>query len=100
MCHTVQLQGVLLAQGMPEFVTRTEKAHLRMNGMSRSRSCEKVRPSPALAPSLVGTLFTSQICDDLCGWWHASRALTVSDPLLSLSSSGLMQLCTSLALMT
>ena len=31
------------AQGVPEFVTRTEKTHLRMNAMSRSRSAEKVR---------------------------------------------------------
>ncbi|CAK0783206.1 hypothetical protein CVIRNUC_006405 [Coccomyxa viridis] len=30
-------------QGVPEFVTRTEKMHLRMNAMSRSRSAEKAQ---------------------------------------------------------
>ncbi len=32
----------MVLQGVPEFVTRTEKTHLRMNTMSRSRSSEKV----------------------------------------------------------
>ena len=38
------MKEVCCPQGVPEFVTRTEKTHLRMNAMSRSRSAEKVCP--------------------------------------------------------
>ena len=39
----------MVRQGVPEFVTRTEKTHLRMNAMSRSRSSEKVWHTPLFA---------------------------------------------------